>query len=72
MTKSFAKVSQVKAGTMVVPDAGFTCLKSGVPVQVHEDDDGLYLSCSHGKHYLDGQLRGDPDDEYVGLYLQEG
>lgn len=75
----FAKVSEVKAGTKLKTDGGFTCIGEGAVVTVedtasdengHQPGDRLYFSCAKGKHFLNGQL-DDEDQHYVGLYLVE-
>lgn len=48
---------------------GFTCVDDDAVVTVHKDDMGLYFPCSHGKHYLDGQLT--ELNEYIGLLKEE-
>lgn len=64
----WATVRQVKAGTLVVTDAGFTCVGNGKVKQVFKDEAGLYIQCKDGQHYLDGQL-DDTGKHYVGLWL---
>lgn len=58
----FVKLADVKPGDRLVADAGFTCIKAGAVVEVGETRSGndwlgadLYVPCSHGKHFLDGQ-----------------
>lgn len=62
----FAKASDVKAGDTLVCDGGFTCMGHG-PRIVHEDAGGLYVKCSDGKHYIDGQR--DADGRLIGMSL---
>ena len=50
-----AKLKELKAGDVVYTDAGFTCLDAGKH-HVHEDEDGLYIKCDEGRHYLEGQI----------------
>jgi hypothetical protein len=50
------KYDELCAGQVLVADRGFTCMDEG-PKTVHEDDDGLFVECRHGRHYLDGQAR---------------
>lgn len=64
----YAKVDQLKAGSWVVVDGDFTCLKPWSTVQVYQDAAGLYIPCHDGNHYLDGQL-DDANKHYVGVYL---
>jgi hypothetical protein len=63
---TYARQNEVREGTHLVTDAGFTCIGSGEIVEVF-DDDGLYFLCKDGRHYLSGQLeRG----QYIGLTLR--
>lgn len=49
-------LKHLQAGARLKADSGFTCIKGGKIVQVARADDGnLYVPCSHGRHYLDGQ-----------------
>lgn len=65
----FAKITQVHEGSIVRPDAGFYCLKEGSHLQVQKDNSGdLYIHCSEGKHFIDGQI---DEDVYTGLYLEK-
>ncbi len=73
-TKAFARVADVKEGTLLTTDDGFTCVAAGVTVEVKNDPvNGLYFTCSDGEgmHLLDGQCddHSAPDAHYVGLYL---
>jgi len=62
----YASEEQVKVGTKLRADDGFTCLRDGDELTVEGDDKGLFVRCDEGSHYLDGQLeRG----RYVGLTL---
>lgn len=64
-----AAVANTKEGSIIKVDGAFTCMKNGTHKTVKEDDEGnLYVDCSEGKHYLDGQLSED-ELYYVGLYL---
>lgn len=60
------KITEVKAGDVLVADAGFTCVEAG-EVIVKSDDDGLYFECACGRHGLDGQLDFDDQQTLVGL-----
>jgi hypothetical protein len=53
------KLSDIKAGDIVNVD-GLTCMSDGKHV-VEGDEHGLFIRCSSGKHYLDGQ-----EDEETG------
>lgn len=76
---NWAKESEVKAGTVLIADGGFTCIKEGAELTVQESESGLYVLCSgpedadcngHDQehHYLDGQL--DDGEVYIGLSLK--
>lgn len=58
------KLADLKAGHCVFADTGFTCMAAGLHI-VEADEHGLYVQCSEGHHYLDGQE--DDDGELVGL-----
>jgi hypothetical protein len=65
--REWARLSQLMPGDEVQCDGGFTCLPNKAVATVKEDSDGKYISCDHGKHYLDGQLETD-GDSLIGLY----
>lgn len=65
---NYAKESEVKAGTVLIADGGFTCIPVGAELIVKEDAAGLYVDCGDGHHYLDGQL--DDGDVYIGFTLK--
>ncbi|UIJ43698.1 hypothetical protein LZK98_11415 [Sphingomonas cannabina] len=55
--REWARESEVADGTELIADAGFTCITPGAIVAVRVDDEGgCWVPCSHGRHYLDGQL----------------
>lgn len=59
-------IKEIKAGDIVEADAGFTCLSQGRHL-VQSSDSGLFISCSNGKHFIDGQV--DDDGTVIGLKL---
>jgi hypothetical protein len=66
MSGAAAMVANVKAGTRLIADGGFPCLIEGEVCAVEQDEErGLYVACSRGRHYLDGQL--DEHDRYIGF-----
>lgn len=68
MTK-FAKVTEVKAGTKLITDGGFTCIGEGKLVEVQQDLTGhFFFPCKEGTHYLSGQI-DDATDAFIGLVL---
>lgn len=52
------KLTEIKIGETVIADGGFDCIRPG-PVLVDGDDNGLFVRCDEGKHYLIGQESGD-------------
>ena len=62
------KVSDVKPGVKLRAHDGFTCIKNEEILEVKEHDGELYVDCSYGKHFLEGQL--DKDGKlYVGFWI---
>ena len=61
------RIKDVKLGSLLRADSGFTCMPSGALRTVKEAKNGeRYIDCDQGRHFLDGQEEGD---EYVGLEL---
>ena len=71
--KPYAKVEEVKQGTVLITDDGFTCMEDAQAKTVCQDSDGfLYIACDKGKHYLGCERDHGPNgDFYIGLYLEE-
>jgi len=59
------KMTDLKAGDVVIPDNGFGCLEEGQQCEVGSEAGCLFVYCDLGKHYLDGQI--DKDGNIVGL-----
>ncbi len=59
------KLCELHNGDLVHVDDGFTCMTEGLKA-VHEDEDGLYVYCRSGKHYLDGQ-EDAPGTNLIGI-----
>lgn len=53
------KIDDVTAGMVLVADGGFTCMAEG-PKVVGEDQDGLFVPCDCGRHYLEAQVVDPP------------
>lgn len=55
------RLADLRAGDMLlIADDGFDCVERWTPVSVHFDTDyGFWVPCDDGRHYLDGQVRGD-------------
>lgn len=62
------KISEVKKGDTLIADNRFDCLSAGERI-VKERDGGLFVVCSMGCHWLDGQVDDwkDGDGKLVGL-----
>jgi hypothetical protein len=69
MGRSRARIGYVRQGDILECDAGFTCMDRGSQHVVHKADDGLYIECREGRHYLVGQVDGH---FYSGLSKVEG
>lgn len=65
----WAKLANVKPGTRLRCDDGFTCMRPDVIKVVETDAAGQpFIPCDDGKHYLEGQLDFEGGDDLVGLY----
>lgn len=61
----FPAIVSLRPGDKLTADAGFNCIKKDEVVTVEQDAHGLFVKCSEGNHYLEGQ-EGD-SGECVGL-----
>lgn len=67
--QQWAKLSELKAGSMIKLDRGFDCHNPGI-VEVKAWKDGrLYFACEKGQHFLFCQA--DDGDHLVGIYKVE-
>jgi len=64
-----ATEENVVEGTCLIADDGFTCLEMNDERIVQKNEHGLFVKCSAGHHYLDGQL--EDGDEYIGFSIKE-
>lgn len=55
----YVAYTKAVVGMQVLVDDAFECMSSVGLHTIQEDARGLYLECSHGKHYLDGQRNKD-------------
>lgn len=60
MSKS-ALETEVHEGSLLFPDAGFTCMGANEPKVVRANGEKLFVECSRGKHYLDGQYEASKE-----------
>ena len=70
-TQHFYEISvkEVTAGSVIIADAGFTCISDGEHCEVFENEGSLFVLCQDGYHYLGGQL-DDSGLNYVGFKLK--
>lgn len=62
------KISEVREGTILLADAGFSCIELGTTRTVQKDLDGrLFVYCAEDKHYLEGQRT--ENGRYIGFEL---
>lgn len=61
----YVKLTEIRAGDILVADAGFTCMSAGEKLVQADRYGELYISCSSGRHYLNGQL--NDSGQLVGL-----
>lgn len=66
--RPYAKLSELKEGMYVEVDGGFDCIEAGSRLCVQQHPDGLWIKCTHGQHYLEGQLDFDDGDSLIGIY----
>jgi len=66
--REYAKLSQLKAGDYIEIDDGFDCRKQNI-VTIREAYGKLGFECSHGIHWLSGQL-ADDGDSLIGIYSE--
>ena len=67
------KFADVKEGDVLIADGGFTCIEDGAKLTVFKhSDNGLYVLCEEGEHYLDGQIDWVNFEELVGFSQPEG
>lgn len=60
----YAKLSETKAGDILIADGGSRCVTAGTHV-VQSDGRSIYVACRHGKHFLRGQC--DDGEHIVGF-----
>ena len=72
-----APIVDVRNGTVLIADDGFTCLEAGEELRVHQNVHGLYVYCRGVgtvceifEHYLDGHL-DDLGENYAGFKIKE-
>lgn len=72
--REWARLSNLKPGSIIKCDDGFTCGINNQERVVGADASGkLFVNCGEGRHYLDGQLAsegidGGDTDHLVGMW----
>ncbi len=66
--REWAKLSELKLGDFVEIDCGFDCIGDTETRRVgYIPGMGFFIDCSHGYHFLSGQLAND-GDSLIGIY----
>lgn len=63
------RLDDLSAGDVIVADAGFDCMPEGRHVVRRDHHRKLFVICSAGCHYLEGQLRDD--GTLVGFFIED-
>lgn len=69
--REYASVTNTVVGTQLEADGDFDCIKTWTCAYVVSSYDRLCVPCSHGLHFLSGQL-SDDSTHYVGFYPVKG
>src|SRR5258708_24266266 len=69
--RTYAKLSELKVGSIVIVDSGFDCMKPWSERLVFGPPDGLIIPCSEHGHRLEPQIADDGDSLIV-TYHKEG
>ncbi len=69
--REYAKYDDLKDGDCVEVDKHWGCINPNATKVVYEDEvDGLYIHCTHGRHFLTGQCK--EQGIVIGCYKVEG
>lgn len=71
--RTYVKLSNVRAGDILLCDSDFSCMRSWSKHKVYQaktrrGKSGLYVRCVSGQHFLDGQLSFRDHESLIGLY----
>lgn len=50
------KITDIKAGDVLIADGGFTCIRKGAECIVRGEGRRMHVLCDQGEHYLEGQV----------------
>jgi hypothetical protein len=64
---AYLLVSDATVGLEVQVDGDFTCIRPHARRVIKTHAQGIWIRCTAGKHFLDGQL-SDDGTAYVGVY----
>jgi len=64
-----ASIHKIKSGEILIADDGFFCINNNQLCTVQEENNRLFVKCSHGKHFLDGQVDDPRTGEIIGFEL---
>lgn len=64
--RPWATLSTLKPGDKLQADPGFTCIRANDILTIQGCEHGLFVPCSEGKHFLDGQA--DDGEHLVGFW----
>jgi hypothetical protein len=68
--RPWARLSSLRAGSVVELDEGFTCHPAGEVTLLQDDRTGeLYFECTCGRHLISGQA--DDGEHCVGVYARK-
>lgn len=59
------RLSDIYEGQTIMLDGGFDCVAKGEATVLVDQRGSLYFKCSHGEHFIDGQV--DIDGELIGI-----
>jgi hypothetical protein len=68
--REYARLDKLKKGDTILVDDGFSCMEPWSMHLVEENTNGLYVLCTDGSHYLEGQMT--QDKVLIGIYQVEG
>lgn len=63
----YAKADEIEINDILRCDNAFYCLPEWTDHEVHKDENGLYINCEDGQHYLDGHYN-EQETHYIGFY----
>ena len=61
------RLTDLRPGMIIYADRGFTCVREGHKVVQQDREGSLYITCTSGRHYLDGQENAQ--GELVGIRM---